>query len=155
MQALISIIGEITPWTPLWNLLNMSRYSQHVYHSNGTPSIFFFLWEAYGCVLSCSIKSAYQFKWGLMTNFFVLPPPHPPPTHLHVPGLSSQVGVSRQYLVRESFLLLMAWPPSQFREVIKAVWWRSWSCTMSLTDARLSKTWNAQLVAFIGAINMH
>lgn len=67
----------------------------------------------------------------------------------------SNVRQQQQYLVKETFRLLMARPTSRFRELIKAVWWRSCSCTMSLTDPKISKIRNAQLGAFMGAINMY
>lgn len=124
-----------------------------------------FLWDAYGCILLCSFNS---FKLGLTfwrgNPLYSLTSPYSKLFTARLLQMSSkhcsQIGVSnmrlsQQFLVEKPFLLLMAWPTSQFRGLIKAAWWRSWSCTMSLTDPQLSKIRNAQLVAFTRPINMH
>lgn len=142
----------------IWDLLHISWYARHVYLALTWNAVDFY--GTHMAAFYCAQLN--RFKLGLtfwssnpLYNISLLRA-----VRRTAPKHCSQIGVSNmrlseQHLVKEPFLFLMAWPTSQFRELIKAVWCGSWSCTMSLTDPQLSKIRNAQLVAFIGPINMH
>lgn len=157
----VSVVNKIHYQHWMWDLLHKSWYSRPVYLA--------FLWNAldfYGthmaafyCVQLNHFKLRLTFWSGnqlynVSLELFTVRLLQMSPQRCSRTGVSN-MRLSQQHLVKEPFLLLMAWPTSQFRELIKAVWCRSWSCTMSLTDAQLSKIRNAQLVAFTGLINMH
>lgn len=156
MQALFLFVNKITVQHWMGDLLHKLIFkacllSIHMEH-------YWFLWDTYGCFLWAQLN---HFKLGLtfwsdnplysISSAWAAHISCRPCSQINV----SNMRLSQQHLVREPFLFLMAWPTSQFRELIKAVWWRSCSCVMSLTDAQLSKIRNAQLVAFMGPINMH
>lgn len=102
------------------------------------------------------------------SGLFPSTPPHPHPTrnsHVmdplnvftkHSPACSGATYVAVSVCSEGAFPVFNGLTYiSVQRELVNVVWWRSWSCSMSLADAQLSKFRNAQLVAFIGSINTH
>lgn len=142
----------------MWDLLHISWYSRRVYLALIWNAVDFYgaHMAAFYCAQLNCFKPGLTFWSGnpLFNVSSLGVARHTAPEHCPQTAVSN-IRLSQQYLVREPFRLLMARPTSQFRELIKAVWCRSWGCTMSLTDPKLSKIRNAQLVAFIGPINMH